>query len=94
MVYRILIPLLFALVGQTASEREQLQRPIQDLFHPVEIHGFAIPVVFGQAMVSSPRIQKLLLKYGFDAVPTKAGRGLTVANTRCPDAFTRILLFP
>ena len=55
--------------------------------------GRAIPVVFGQAVVStcreasrqaaqqftnfmmSPRIQKLLLKYGFDAVPTKAAVG-------------------
>ena len=53
----------------------------------------SIPVVFGQAVVStcrktslqaaeqflnfmmSPRIQKLLLKYGFDAVPTKATVG-------------------
>jgi molybdate transport system substrate-binding protein len=55
--------------------------------------GHSIPVVFGQAVVStcreasrqaaqqftnfmmSPRIQKLLLKYGFDAVPTKAAVG-------------------
>src|SRR5918994_4105263 len=55
--------------------------------------GRSIPVVFGQAVVStcreasrqaaqqftnfmmSPRIQKLLLKYGFDAVPTKAAVG-------------------
>ena len=52
--------------------------------------GRSVPVVFGQAVVStcrkdslqaaeqfvnfmmSPRIQKLLLKYGFDAMPTKA----------------------
>ena len=52
--------------------------------------GRSIPVVFGQAVVStcrkdslqaaeqfinfmmSPRIQKLLLKYGFDAMPTQA----------------------
>ena len=52
--------------------------------------GHSIPIVFGQAVVStcrqgslqaaeqfmnfmmSPRIQKLLLKYGFDAMPTKA----------------------
>jgi molybdate transport system substrate-binding protein len=55
--------------------------------------GRSIPVVFGQAVVStcrdasrqaaeqflnfmlSPRIQKLLLKYGFDPVPTKAQVG-------------------
>ena len=55
--------------------------------------GRSIPVVFGQAVVStcreasrqaaeqfvdfmmSPRIQKLLLKYGFDAMPTKATVG-------------------
>lgn len=55
--------------------------------------GRSIPVVFGQAVVStcrqaslqaaeqfvnfmmSPRIQKLLLKYGFDAMPTKATMG-------------------
>jgi molybdate transport system substrate-binding protein len=55
--------------------------------------GRSIPVIFGQAVVStcrdasrqaaerfqnfmmSPRIQKLLLKYGFDAVPTKATEG-------------------
>ena len=55
--------------------------------------GRSVPVVFGQAVVStcreasrkageqflsfmmSPRIQKLLLKYGFDAVPTKATVG-------------------
>jgi molybdate transport system substrate-binding protein len=55
--------------------------------------GRSIPVVFGQAVVStcrreslqaaeqfvnfmmSPRIQKLLLKYGFDAMPSKATMG-------------------
>jgi len=55
--------------------------------------GRSIPVIFGQAVVStcrrdslqaaeqfvnfmmSPRIQKLLLKYGFDAMPTKATMG-------------------
>ncbi len=55
--------------------------------------GRSIPVVFGQAVVStcreaslrsaeqfvnfmmSPRIQKLLLKYGFDAMPTKGSVG-------------------
>ena len=55
--------------------------------------GRSIPVVFGQAVVStcreaslpaaqqfvnfmmSPRIQKLLLKYGFDAMPTKGTVG-------------------
>jgi molybdate transport system substrate-binding protein len=55
--------------------------------------GRSIPVIFGQAVVStcrqdslqaaeqfvnfmtSPRIQKLLLKYGFDAMPTKATTG-------------------
>jgi molybdate transport system substrate-binding protein len=55
--------------------------------------GRYIPVVFGQAVVStcrevslqaaeqfvnfmmSPRIQKLLLKYGFDAMPTKGSVG-------------------
>ena len=55
--------------------------------------GRSIPVVFGQAVVStcrkdslqaaeqfmnfmmSPRIQKLLLKYGFDAMPAKATMG-------------------
>ena len=59
--------------------------------------GRSIPVVFGQAVVStcredslqaaeqfmnfmmSPRIQKLLLKYGFDAVPPRphVGNGRT-----------------
>jgi molybdate transport system substrate-binding protein len=55
--------------------------------------GHLIPIIFGQAVVStcrqaslhaaeqftnfmmSPRIQKLLLKYGFDAMPTKGSVG-------------------
>ncbi len=45
MVHGILMPVLLALIREAASKREQLERPIQDLFHPVEIHGFYDEIV-------------------------------------------------